>query len=177
MPPQMSPTDPAVLTVLVDSDGVCCTPTQPQSWQTGNIGRSGRELWKQACETADKSVAAYYPDRLKWLSTKFREFGVITVRDATKMPCLQQLARAVATGLHRSSDPVFCLRFSFRGFGTRRRTCSNVSTRNPKGPSWKHQFTSSSYGTTWACSSRANEECQCNCSCIWHSGDCARIKL
>lgn len=53
----------------------------------GNVGRSEREMWKQACETADESVARYYPDRLKVVSAKFREFGVITVRDAKIFAC------------------------------------------------------------------------------------------
>lgn len=66
----------------------------------GNIGRSERALWKQACGTAEDSVAAYYPDRLQWIATKFREFGVVTVRATIT---LQQLARAVPVAAHRSA--------------------------------------------------------------------------
>lgn len=62
----------------------------------GNVGRAEQALWKQACEVADDSVAKFYPERLKHISTMFREFRAISATDLKN--CFDPKAEYEVTG-------------------------------------------------------------------------------
>ena len=88
----------------------------------GNVGRVERQLWRQVCETADDSVAAYYPDRLKWVAAKFREFGVITVSACYRcwwpLECAQDLVQP-SRAADRFSSYCITMWFVSTGVGAR----------------------------------------------------------
>ena len=46
----------------------------------GDMGHSQMELWEQLCEAAG-DLAEFYPDRIRSLGTRFRDFDCITAKD------------------------------------------------------------------------------------------------